>query len=341
LLLAGRVSINGDEYLQGCWLDWPKVNEWVLSDIKDLLPNATLVPAPSENPESNTRSLAALPVMLLPGELDAQPPKAVSPLRISLAVVWICVLLSAAAVALLLFGAVSLSERRAVFVPAVTHELRTPLTTFQMYTEMLARGMIQNEEKRQTYFATLHSEANRLGHLVENVLAYARLEKGRDGGEMETVSLHSILERIEARLSEHAHRSGMRLVSEYDDHVLDATVRVDISGIERILFNLVDNACKYARSADDKRIHLTLSQEDHQILLKVMDHGPGIDKSKCKYLFRPLHKSAGDAANSAPGVGLGLSLCRRLARKMRGDLVLEPTVTDSTCFTLILPAEKS
>ncbi len=74
-----------------------------------------------------------------------------------------------------------LSERRRIFVSAVTHELRTPLTTFRLYTDMLADGMVSGEEKRRSYLERLRGEAQRLSHLVENVLFYARLESGRAG----------------------------------------------------------------------------------------------------------------------------------------------------------------
>ena len=92
---------------------------------------------------------------------------------------WGAVLFAVLAAAVLLHGVMTLSERRAAFVSSVTHELRTPLTTFRMYAEMLARGMVPDAERRQEYYETLQSESERLTLLVENVLAYARLERGR------------------------------------------------------------------------------------------------------------------------------------------------------------------
>ena len=77
---------------------------------------------------------------------------------------------------MLLLGALSLGKRRADFVSAVTHELRTPLTTFRMYAEMLADDMVPDPDQRREYLSTLLVESNRLRHLVENVLTYARLE---------------------------------------------------------------------------------------------------------------------------------------------------------------------
>src|SRR6185436_17836640 len=157
----------------------------------------------------------------------------------------------------LLYGAVSLSERRGAFVSAVTHELRTPRTTFKMYSEMLADGMVTDEEKRKQYLGTLCSEANRLSHLVENVLAYARLERGSARRRVERVKLGALVERILPRLHERAERSEMKLVVDADDAALATIVHVDAAAVEQILFNLVDNACKYAApSSVDRTIHL-------------------------------------------------------------------------------------
>ena len=202
------------------------------------------------------RLLAALPVQLVPGPAPALPPHGPSPLVVSLAVAWIGVLVAGLAVGLLLWQAVALSERRAAFVSAVTHELRTPLTTFRMYSEMLSGGMVTDEAKRRRYLDTLRIEANRLTHLVENVLSYARLERGRARGRVETVRLDDLVGRVRERLSERAAQAGMQLVTEMPDGSGAAGVRADVSAVEQILFNLVDNACKYAATAADRRLHL-------------------------------------------------------------------------------------
>src|SRR4029450_11528739 len=116
-----------------------------------------------------------------------------SPIRFALCLAWGCMMLAVAAVMMLLQGPLSLSQRRGAFVSAVTHELRTPLTTFKMYSEMLADGMVTEENKRQQYLATLCSEANRLSHLVENVLAYARLERGSARTRVERLALGELI----------------------------------------------------------------------------------------------------------------------------------------------------
>ena len=334
LLLARRVTINGDEYIQGCWLDWNSLKDWLLPGVRDLLPRADLEPLRAGATGEAERLLASLPARFIPGPVPLLPERRLSPMRLSLMIAWGCALLAGIAAALLLRGTLSLGERRAAFVSAVTHELRTPLTTFRMYAEMLAEGMVVDERKRAEYLQTLTKEAERLSHLVENVLAYARLEKARSGERSETVIVQDLIERVAERLRERVAQVGRCLVVEIEPAVETTTVLTDVSAVEQILFNLIDNACKYALPADDLRIHLKVTRERHAVHISVRDHGPGIAPQEARRLFRPFSKSARDAANSAPGVGLGLALSRRLARKMKGDLHIDDAIASGACFVL-------
>jgi signal transduction histidine kinase len=343
LLLVRRVSISGEDYAQGCWLDWDELRPWLLDSVGDLLPNASLEPADAATlVDGGERRLAGLPIRLVasPGR-DMVTPRSPQ-IWMPLAAAWACVILAAVAVGMVLFGTVALSERRAAFVSAVTHELRTPLTTFRLYTEMLAGGMVRNAEKRQGYLATLHTEALRLGHLVENVLAYARLERNRAPICRERIGLPDFLARVADRFKERAEQAGMELVVEAaaidrSDGPESAShaLRVDAQALEQILFNLIDNACKYAQTSTDRRIHLRVNQVAQAIEFQVRDHGPGLGPAEHRRLFRPFHKSAREAADTAPGVGLGLALSRRLARAIGGKLRLTPC-DDGACFTLTL-----
>jgi signal transduction histidine kinase len=337
LILARKVLANGEIYIQGLWLDWPRLKEWLLSQVSNLFPRADLRKAlPGEGVHSSRR-LASLPVLLAPGPIAFPPEEGWSPLLISLCIAWMCVILGMGTGAMLLKGVMALSERRAAFVSAVTHELRTPLTTFKMYTEMLAGGMVRDPEKQNSYLTTLTREADRLGHLVQNVLAYARLERSRMAGRMETITLGDLLERVTGRLEERVQQAGMALSVEPAAEDLFRRVRVDSSAVDQILFNLVDNSTKYARKAGDRTIHLGIRLSKKFAGIHIRDHGPGISPRESHRLFQPFSKSARDAANSAPGVGLGLSLSRRLARAMGGELELDGNKSDGACFVLRLP----
>ncbi|MEE8451528.1 MAG: HAMP domain-containing sensor histidine kinase [Thermoguttaceae bacterium] len=343
LVLARRVTAGGNEYVQGCLLDWPTIRTSLLEMVEDLLPEADLIPMTVPRSEEEPCALAALPVRLTAtyrtsgsGAMPITAAESPSPIRISLAVAWSCFLLAAVAVATLLAGVIRLSERRASFVSAVTHELRTPLTTFQMYAEMLAEGMVTDPGQQRRYLQTLHAEASRLTHLVENVLSYARLERGRTNGQLATIATGEMIDSMSGRLTARAEQAGMELVVERDGPADDQPVRANVSAVEQVLFNLVDNACKYAADAADKRIHLTCEHHNGEVRLRLRDHGPGISIEMRRRLFRAFSKSANEAAHSAPGVGLGLALSRRLARDMRGDLQFEQIGADGACFVLSL-----
>jgi signal transduction histidine kinase len=342
LLLVRRAELEGREVVQGCWLDWPAMRNDLLAAVQDLLPGATLSPVAEDARDESVRRLAALPVLLSPGGLVETAVAGFSPVQISLMVAWAFALLAALAVGGVLRGTLALSERRAAFVSAVTHEMRTPLTTFRMYTEMLAGGMITDEDKRQRYYDTLHAEADRLDHLVQNVLAYARLEKNSRGAKPQRLALGAVIERIEQRLVDRLNQQEMELVRQHEDQVNEAVVSVDPEAVGRILFNLVDNACKYADQAEDRRVHLDLSMDSGWVQVDVRDHGPGVPADLARRLFRPFEKSAERAAESAPGVGLGLALSQRLARKMGGDLRLHhPSDGPGALFRLRLPVDGS
>ena len=340
LLLARRVGMGPAVYVQGSWLDWPRLRADLLASIQDLLPDARLEPVAAGARPDEERRLATLPVRLVTGPVSLPAKTGPSPARLSLAGAWAFAFLAALAVAALLRGVVELSERRHVFVSAVTHELRTPLTTFRLYTDMLADGMVTDEARRREYIARLRSEAERLGHLVENVLFYARVESGRGEAARETVDLQALLQEARPRLAERAARADLEMALAPQEGG-PVPVIVDRSAIEQVLLNLVDNACKYAARSNPPRIDVHLETAPGRALVRVRDHGPGLSAAERRRLFQPFSKSDRDAANSAPGIGLGLALSRRLARAQGGDLSLDASDGEGAVFVLSLPLARS
>ena len=337
LLLARRVRVGQKDYVQGCRLNWEYTRTWLLEGAGDLLGRADLKPVAADAARAEPNMLATLPVKLLPGDVADDVVGEVWPVHLSLLIAWACVLLGAGAVAVVLYGTVKLSERRGAFVSAVTHELRTPLTTFRLYTDMLAQGMVTDEDQRAQYIRRLSEESQRLSHLVENVLAYARLAE-RSGGEQETLTLGDLVARSRDRLAARAEQAEMKLSFQAEREPAGMLVGANVAAIDQILLNLVDNACKYAARAGDRTIHLELGRKGVFGTIRVRDHGPGITRAVARRLFRPFSKSAREAARSAPGVGLGLSLSRRLARDFGGDLRLVEQPGRGACFELTLPA---
>jgi len=336
LFFARAVTVSGRRLIQGFWASWPVIRRTLLESIGDLFPEAGLVPSePTDGPPSG-RALASIPATLEPGSLPPVRERTITPARVTLAFAWGAIALTIVVVGLALRAAIDLGERRGNFVSAVTHELRTPLTTFRLYSEMLADDMVPDDETRREYLSTLRSEAERLSHLVENVLVFARVEEGRLSARREEARVGDILDRCAQRLKNRAERSDMQLVIE--GGAGDAyTVRVDAEAVEQILFNLVDNSCKYASGADDRRIHVTSADTGSLVEVHVSDHGPGVSSEDEKRIFEPFHRAEIHAASPAPGVGLGLALSRRLARAMGGDLALDRSHARGAAFMLSLP----
>jgi signal transduction histidine kinase len=316
--------------IQGVWLDEPALKALLLAEVADLFPGARLVASDEGDLEEGT-TLASFPWKLAierNAEIAAPLPRGVI---YPLVAGWAAAALAILAAWLLVTGLLRLSERRASFVSAVTHELRTPLTTFQLYSDMLASGAVK-EEKRGDYFRTLRREAARLSHLVENVLAFSRIERRcerstatpHDAGPM----VEGMLERFRGRLKE----AGMDLIADTGGEAWQTPVKADPAAVEHVLFNLIDNAAKYGAGP----VTLDAETTARALKIRVIDHGKGIPAGERKRIFRPFHKSAAAAAESRPGVGLGLALSRRLARAGDGDLEVAAK-GEGTCFVLTLP----
>ncbi|HEY2737346.1 MAG TPA: HAMP domain-containing sensor histidine kinase, partial [Thermoanaerobaculia bacterium] len=339
LYLVRRVREDGKIRLQTLRMDWPALRGSLLAQIRDLLPAADLRPIAAGEAADPGRRLALLPVRLETGPLPPpEKPSGWTPAQLTVATGSGAIALACLAVAALLVGSLRQSQRRADFVSAVTHELRTPLTTVRMYTEMLAEGMVP-PDGQAAYIATLHSETERLGHLVENVLAYSRLEGQTAKARLETLEIEPLLAGIADRLGERAARDGFALVVHPVDEPVQVTaVTADAAALERILFNWVDNACKYAAEATDRRLEIRPLLRGNFVVLQLTDHGPGVAPEARRRIFRPFHKSAARAAVTAPGVGLGLALSRRLARSQGGDLRLreETKQGEGAVFELVL-----
>ncbi|QJE97201.1 sensor histidine kinase [Luteolibacter luteus] len=320
--------------IQGSWLDEGAFKAMLLREVADLFPTARLIPAlPSD--AGDGLALASFPWKISPGNGEAATEPLPRGIQLTLAAGWGAAVLAILAAWLLVIGLMRLSERRASFVSAVTHELRTPLTTFQLYSGMLESGAIK-EEKRGEYFLTLRREAERLSHLVENVLAFSRIERGSarasSGRHVLGEMVAPMLERFQGRLSE----ANLKLVADIDDPAWNATVQADPAAVEHVLFNLIDNASKYAAGSEPNEVALEVEPHGQGVKVCVRDHGNGVARSDRKRIFRAFHKSAAAAAESRPGVGLGLSLSRRLAKAGGGDLRLENSERGA-CFTLTLP----
>lgn len=310
-LVLARVALrDGRRHVQAAVMDWPRLRDELAASVRDLLPQARLEPVPLSRAEPD--HLAALPVRLRPGAIAVALPAGLSAL---LAAAWACVLLGLAGGGAALAAALRLAGRRAAFVSAVTHELRTPLTALRLHADLIADERIGGDPGRRAGAAqVLRGEAARLARLVDNVLDYARLEHRR-APRLQAHALPALIEAARPAAAARLAEAGLALEL---GAIPAAAARCDADAVARILANLVDNAAKYGRGP----VSIGARVDGERVRIAVRDRGPGIAADVAPRLFAPFARSAEAAAGSAPGVGLGLALCRRLARAQGGELRL-------------------
>jgi signal transduction histidine kinase len=352
LFFFRRVEVGKDELLQGVLLDWRSLERSLLDEIAELLPGARLEPVRDAGQGGSV--LAAIPARLVVPEsseaadvLDARGQRGMTAASATLAVAWGAVLVALVGGAWLLRSSFALGERRSRFASAVTHELRTPLTTFRMYSEMLADGMVREPEQRRVYLETLKEQSGRLATLVENVLAYARLEEGRARAQRSSVAVASLVERHRDALVQRCRAASMELALAVDPAVAASSLTTDPDAVGQVLFNLVDNACKYARDHEPRRVELTVAGAGprdarlSRVEFVVRDHGPGVAPPLARAIFRPFERGARNG-DPTPGVGLGLALARGLAHDLGGTLELREAREadgEGAHFVLSLPLD--
>ncbi len=213
---------------------------------------------------------------------------------------------------------VGFSERRSNFVAAVSHELKTPLTSIRMYAEMLRDGIVAGDDKRQEYYGTITAESERLSRLIDNVLEFSRLERGTREMSWSVGDLGAVAREAVAVLTPHAEAQGFSLEVELEPGL--PPVRFDRDAVLQVVFNLVDNALKYARDARDKRIVVACAREGSGVSLNVRDCGPGVAGEHLKRIFEPFYRGESELTRRAQGTGIGLSLVRGLADEMGARL---------------------
>ncbi len=282
-------------------------------------------------------NLPPLPLVLRPGKQVTLPDTSArkEALRGTVVSAW---LISALSI-VILFGLLAfyarLERRRSDFVSAVTHELRTPLTSFQLYTEMLKEGNLPPEKVKE-YHETLYQETRRLGHLVENVLSFARLTRGKTRGRRDVGSCSQLLPSLFAKVGERLKKAGVELHASLDPRTGLLSLRTDLLSLEQILTNLADNTIKYVESPHPT-VTISTMQGRRSLAIRFSDNGQGIPQDLQRGLFRPFSRSAKAVQGRKPGVGLGLALSRDLARSIGGDLALERSDGKGTTFLLTLP----
>jgi signal transduction histidine kinase len=217
-------------------------------------------------------------------------------------------------------GQIALTRQQQDFVSAVSHELKTPLTSIRMYSEMLREGWAA-EDRKQSYYAFIHDESERLSRLIGNVLQLARMNRNEVNVDVKPVAVSELIAAVRAPVSSQIERSGFTLRLDCDAAAGQAVIAVDTDAFTQILINLVDNAVKFSAAADSRVIDVGCRrQRDGSVMFSVRDYGPGVPRDQMKKIFRLFYRSESELTRETVGTGIGLALVRQLAEAMGGQV---------------------
>jgi signal transduction histidine kinase len=219
------------------------------------------------------------------------------------------------------------------FLAVMSHELRTPLSAIMGYQELLADGITGpiNEQQSQQ-LGRIKASARHLLSLIDEILTFTRIDAGREEVNIERVSLTNLLEPAAELVESLARTRGLHIEVMLPPQ--EVIVETDSVKVRQMIVNLLSNAVKFT---DRGRIILTGDQRGDQLVISVEDTGIGISPDHIERIFEPFWQVEQKATRRAGGTGLGLTVTRRLALLLGGDVTVKSTPGEGTTFTICLP----
>jgi signal transduction histidine kinase len=226
-----------------------------------------------------------------------------------------------------------LAEMRSQFVSSVTHELKTPLTAIRMFTETLRLDEEVDHQTRSEYLDTILHESERLSRLVDNVLDFGKIERGKKIYRFEPVQLADVVEDAARAIQYPIEQAGFTLDLDIN-HALPP-VAADADAMQQAILNLLTNAMKY--SGDSRQIRLGLDRRNGHARIQVADQGIGIAPADQGRVFERFYRATTAENQHTPGTGLGLTLVAHIVSAHGGDVDVESTPGMGSTFTIRLP----
>jgi two-component system phosphate regulon sensor histidine kinase PhoR len=246
-------------------------------------------------------------------------------------------------VGLVLVWLAVVTERRASrmksdFIANVSHELKTPLSLIRMFGEMVATGRHKGEAAAREYGGIITRESERLSHLIDNVLDFARLERGKASYHFAEGNLAEVVERALDVCRYRLEREKMKLLVAIEEGL--PAVRMDENEMTLVVLNLVDNATKHA--ADGGKVEVSVARAPGFVTLAVRDFGPGITRVEQSRIFERFYRSQSTRERNIRGSGIGLALVKHIAEAHGGRVTVQSPVPGSSdpgsVFTVFVPA---
>jgi two-component system OmpR family sensor kinase len=217
------------------------------------------------------------------------------------------------------------------FISSVSHELRTPLTAITGWGETLVSGDLKNTDEIGRGIRIMLNEARRLTGMVEELLEFTRMETGRFKLTIKQTDVRAVLEDTVFTYGELLRRDGIEL--NYDDECPESMPPVQGDGqrLKQVFLNILDNAAKHGR--EGKRIDVSISVEQTNIVVRIRDFGPGIPEDELPNVKYKFYKGR----SKERGSGIGLAVCEEIVTMHGGRLVIANAEGGGCIVSVYLP----
>ena len=216
----------------------------------------------------------------------------------------------------------------------LTHELKTPISSIGLASEALADPAF-DDESRKHYIGLIREENRRLGVLVENVLRASLSESGAMRLYVQSLNLHDLIKGVVKNMAMQFHKQGAKVELRLD--ASNPNLIADRIHLTNVLFNLIDNAMKYAK--EDPKVVMTTFQTPEGLTLEVADNGIGIASEHLGKVFERLYRVPTGNVHNVKGFGLGLSYVKNVIERHGGTVHIASRLGEGTTLKLFLPFE--
>ncbi len=216
----------------------------------------------------------------------------------------------------------------------VSHELKTPLSSIRALADTLVEGRYRDEEQHQEYLQLITKESERLSRLIDNFLAFSRMEQDKQTFEFGEVNIEAVVTTAVDTLRDRFGAPNCRLDIAIEPEL--PRIAGDSDALVTVLVNLLDNAYKY--SGDVKHVVLHAYESHHKVHFEVRDNGIGLSGRAAKRAFDRFYRADQTLSRDAGGCGLGLSIVKFIVTAHGGSVEVSSQPGEGSTFTVTLPA---
>ncbi len=223
-----------------------------------------------------------------------------------------------------------LNELKSFFMHTITHELKTPLTSIKLFTEKLQDKKHCGSDKADFFLKVIDGESDKLRRLIDNILDYARIEKGMKTYSQTRINLNLVIKKVIESMK------YQFMISNQSVEVLNSSdeifINADEEAIERAVTNLLTNAIKY--SSSESKTTIAVKKVNGSAGVEVRDNGRGISNEDLKNIFEPFKRLKSVETKKIEGTGLGLAIVKHIMDAHNGRIEVESEIGKGSKFTL-------